>query len=150
MASPIGVHVLADNFMQLNFKNWISESVFPDLKDLSEFLSHAATICIRTHQAMSKLANVKKNLIDEISDLGELLQHVHQKLENKIPNEPFNMYKFQSKPSPLLNKPQYSIKYPTLESLIPVLRTIGGNPAIDRSASKAISDQIQSVLIAWN
>lgn len=137
----------------LNFKQWICESAdFPEPEDLSAFLSHAATICIRTHQAMFKVAQnqKQKDLASEISSLGELLQHIHQSLEDKIPSEPFDTDKFQGRPSPALNKPQYSIKYPTLPSVIPILKTIGGNPAIDKPTSQALSDKIQSMLRAWN
>lgn len=137
----------------LKFKQWIFESAdFPEPEDLSLFISHAATVCIRTHQSMFKIANTqqKKDLVSEIVALGELLQHIHQGLEDKIPDEPFDMDKFQGKPSPTLNKPQYSIKYPTLLSIIPVLRAIGGNPAIDKPNSQALSERIQSLLQAWN
>jgi hypothetical protein len=137
----------------LNFKQWICESAdFPEPEDLSAFLSHAATVCIRTHQEMFKMAQTQKqnDLVGEISSLGELLQHIHQSLEDKIPNEPLDTDKFQGKPSPTLNKPQYPIKYPTLRSIIPILRTIGGNPAIDKPTSQALSDKIQSLLRAWN
>jgi len=140
-------------FMQLlNFKQWIYESAdFPEPEDLSAFLSHAATVCIRTYQEMFKVAQTQrqKDLTKEISDLSELLQHIHQGLEEKIPSEPLDTDKFQGKPSPTLNKPQYPIKYPTLHSIIPVLKTIGGNPVIDKPTSQALSDKIQSLLHAW-
>lgn len=137
----------------LNFKRWISESAdFPEPEDLSAFLSHAATICIRTHQAMFKSVHSQqeKSLMDEIIALSELLENIHQGLEDKIPNEPLDVDKFQGKSSPVLNKPQYSIKYPTLNSIVPILKTIGGNPAIDKPTSQALTERIQSLLRAWN
>ena len=133
----------------LNFKQWICESAdFPEPEDLSNFLSHAATVCIRTYQAMFKNAHTQKqkDLAARISELGQLLDYMHQGLESKT--EPFDVDKFQGKPSPSLNKPQYSLKYPTLQSILPILRTIGGNPAIDKATSQALSDKIQVILQA--
>jgi len=136
----------------LNFKQWICESAdFPESTDLASFIEHAITVCIRTHQEMFAQAHSQKqkDLMNEIIALSELLQHIQKSMEEQIPFEPINTDKFQGRPAISLTKNQLQHKYPKLPSVLQVLRTIGGNPAIDKPTSQALSDRIESLFRAW-
>lgn len=140
----------------MNFKAWLSESVdlFPQPEDLVAFLNHAATVCIRTHQEMFKEAKSQrqKDLMQEIISLSELLQHMQQDVESRFKDAPplYADTEYPGKSSPSLRANQYPHKFPTFQSVIHVLKTLGSHYFIEKPATQALSDQLDKVLRAWS
>lgn len=133
----------------LKFKQWVESADFPEPADLSAFMNHAILVCIRTKQGLAH--NPKfKDLMSEIDSLSELLQHIKQSVDARIPEEPFDTDKFQGKSIPSLAYNQFRHKYPDLSSVLQVLKTIGGHYFIEKPESLALTTKIHSLLQVWN
>jgi hypothetical protein len=138
----------------MDFKQWLeSVDFFPRPEDLNAFINHAIKVCIETHQAMFANAKTQKEqaVMNQIITLTELLQHIQKNIEDRIYDPDSTAGdKFQGKPSPSLTHNQYPHKFPNLPSVIRVLQTIGGHYFIEKPSSQALSDQLRSLLQAWN
>lgn len=136
------------------FREWLHESVdtFPQPQDLAAFISHATTVCIHAQQSLAPRASSpdEKALLIEINNLTRLLMEIGDYLQEKIQADSEQAPdQFQGKPTPSLLLGQYPHKFPSLPSVVKVLRTIGSHYYMDQNYSRELTQQLNRLDHAW-